>query len=211
MPPSPSALSGSEYAAVKLRRNKMYTDVQSCRSCERRTLQAPKVGTGSIPNERMILTDTPGNGCGDYLSSKLVAAGLPPLRSWFVTSTVKCRTTTPELHDMQACHRNLRAELAVVDPQFVVLLGSHALTSVGIKAQVTKAHGRPFIPPYGPFIGRVCFPTFHPDVIFKSDHNALLLTQDLSTLYGLMSGRVNLSSIEARVGRSGTLDLTVEA
>lgn len=203
-------LSGSEYSAVRLRRNKMFADIQQCRACERRTIPPPKIGSGSIPNERMLLTDTPGNGCGDYLSGKLVNAGLPPLTRWYVTSTVKCRTTTPETLDIQTCHRNIRQELAVVDPKWVVLLGSHALTSVGVKAQVTKVHGRPFIPPYGPFVGRICFPTFHPDVIFKSEHNALLLTQDLSTLYGLMSGRVNLSSIEARVGRSGTLDLTVE-
>lgn len=212
-PPPPSLpLTGSEHAAVKLRRNEMYRVIQSCTACERRTLAAPKPGTGPIPCQHMILTDTPSAlSARDYLSSKLVNANLPPLRSWYVTSTVKCRNTDPDPHQIIACHGNIRAELAVVDPTWIVLLGTHALASTGVKAQITKCHGRPFRPPMGPFIGRWCFPTFHPAVTYMNEHYANLLTQDLSTLYGCLSGRTNLSSIEARVGRAGKLDLSVEA
>jgi uracil-DNA glycosylase family 4 len=165
-----------------------------------------------MPSRLMCLVDIPGAADHYSFSNLLTKAGLPNLKKWYVTSVVKCGRDTPTSEEITACGDNIRMELAVVDPEWVLLLGAHALAATGFTGnQISKCHGRPFIAPAGPFINRKLFPTFHPGVGFKDQHSANLLAGDLSVLYGLLAGSMEFSSIAARVGRSGKLDLNVEA
>jgi uracil-DNA glycosylase len=204
----------SDYLEARLARNALFIKIGTCEKCERRTLTSPspKPGLGPIPSDMMLIGDVPNlNGNVAYLAQKMKNAELS-LKTCYLTSVVKCAKYTPEPEEMAACLDNLRAEVDLVDPKVVVTLGSHALDAVGLgKNQITKIHGRPILMPYGPFKGRWVFPTFHPGVAYKSTHWENLLTEDLSTLYALQAGRLNLSSVSARVGRSGKLDLSVEA
>lgn len=201
-----------DFLKTRLKRNAVFIKIGTCEKCERRTHASPKPGAGAIPADMMVIGDVPGfGGMAGYLAQKFATAGLN-LKKAYVTSVVKCGRDTPEPEEMAACLDNLRAEIDLIGPKVVVLLGATALAAVGLgKNQMTKVHGRPFLMPYGPLSGKWVFPTFHPGVAYKSAHWENLLTQDLSTLYSLHSGRLNLSSVEARVGRNGKLDLSVEA
>jgi uracil-DNA glycosylase family 4 len=189
--------------------------IGDCHRCERREVMSttPRAGVGPSPSPYMMLTDTPNSiALSPNFPHQLKAYGLPLLREWYITSTVKCSTAPPSPDEQHRCLDHLRHELKIVNPELILLLGVPALHAVGVspKTKLSHIHGLPFKMPLGPFKDRVCYPTFHPGVAYKSDHFANLLTEDLSNLYGLLSGRVNLSDALGRVGAGGTVQRTVE-
>lgn len=201
-----------ENRLVEIRRSKQVDAVHACNRCDRSEARLPIPGRGPVPSKGMILLDTPAAARQvSYLSTQLVRTHLPPVSHWYIATVVKCGAGPIEALPAALCLDHLRSEVALVNPDWVLVMGVPALTATGIRDTLARIHGRPFVCPAGPFKGRKLFPTYHPEVEFKDAHAANLLTSDLSTLYGLLSGRIAGDTAMARVGRGGKLNLNVEA
>lgn len=192
----------------------------NCTSCSLReeTTHDPIPFYGSSPNSMMMVGEAPGpiedkygrafyGGAWKWLDVELEAAGLPRLGDWFVANTVCCYPLVshkPEQEHIDACRPNLRAQIQLCDPTWVVLLGATALASTGIvKAKMSEVHGRLFRAPAGPYIDRWCFPTFHPAATFQDPHVIPKIQSDLSTLSRIIHGTLSPEDVLVRIGRGG--------
>lgn len=176
---------------------------------------------GPTPARLMMLGEAPGGmedrtsrpfigPSGQLIARMLLDAGLPPIAEWFVTNPVCCRSEGPPRPEhLSACLSNLRAQLNLANPEWVLTLGAVALSATGMKGKVTQVHGRPFYCPAGPFIGRWVLPTYHPAAALRDPAVAPRIGADLSTLRNLLSGKLNPHDIEASVGRGGKLNLGI--
>jgi DNA polymerase len=132
---------------------------------------------GEQPGDREDLSGLPFVGpAGQVLDSALREAGIDR-EAAFVTNVVKHFKWRPQgkrrLHErpnpaeVLACHPWLEAELAIVKPSVVVLLGATAAQSIlGPKFRVTVEHGRLMESPLP--IARHVIATLHPSAILRS-------------------------------------------
>lgn len=192
--------------------------IQECRSCELvDDASAPVPFSGPSPNRLMILGDAPGRSedrrgkpfvgpAGKYLNRALYEHSLPDLAHWFCANVVCCRCVgVPSLDDRFACSGNLRAQLHLCNPEWVLTLGATALQAVIPRSKITEVRGRPFLCPAGAFIGRWILPTFHPSAVLRDEKLGSDFGSDLSTLSQLLSGRMEKETLATRVGRGGRL------
>lgn len=159
--------------------------VQDCRGCElyRRATQAV-LGEGSSRARVMMVGEQPGDEedvegrpfvgpAGRLLDRMLEAAGVPRAEV-YVTNAVKHFKWIPRgkrrIHqrpssgEIEACRPWLEAELAVVKPEVLVLLGATAAQALlGRAFKVTKSRGVPFATRFAP----VTFATVHPSALLR--------------------------------------------
>ena len=138
---------------------------------------APLMLVGEQPGDREDLAGLPFIGpAGRVLDSALEEAGIDR-EAAFVTNVVKHFKWRPSgkrrLHErpnpaeVRACHPWLEAELSVVRPEVVVLLGATAAQSIlGPKFRVTVEHGRLMESPLP--VARHVLATLHPSAILRS-------------------------------------------
>jgi uracil-DNA glycosylase len=159
--------------------------VQDCRGCElyRRATQAV-FGEGNPRARAMFVGEQPGDEedaagrpfvgpAGRLLDKMLEAAGVSRA-DVYVTNAVKHFKWIPRgkrrLHqkptagEIEACNPWLEAELAVVKPEVLVLLGATAAQSLlGRAFKVTKSRGVPFPTRFAP----VTIATVHPSSLLR--------------------------------------------
>ena len=159
--------------------------VQDCRGCElyRRATQAV-FGEGHSRARVMMVGEQPGDAediagrpfvgpAGRLLDRMLEAAGVPRAEI-YLTNAVKHFKWIPRgkrrLHqkpgsgEVEACKPWLEAELAVIKPEVLVLLGATAAQALlGRAFKVTRSRGVPFASRYAP----VTFATVHPSSLLR--------------------------------------------
>ena len=147
---------------------------QRCRLCEHRTNVVPGEGN---PNARlMFIGEGPGQEedrqgrpfvgrSGELLTRMIHAIGIERSEV-YICNVVKCRppqNRNPEPDEAEACLNYLRAQVALVRPKVIVLLGTVACRfTLGEEKFITRDHGRWFERKGTWFI-----PTFHPSALLR--------------------------------------------
>jgi uracil-DNA glycosylase family 4 len=200
--------------------SRVATQILGCRSCELRSTQHhPVPFRGPSPNALMILGEAPGfnemkenrpfvGEGGQLLAHMLKGAELPPIEQWFVANTICCRPPkgAPSREEMKACEPNLRAQLKLCNPEWVLALGNTALQAIGAtKSKIGEVRGRPFKARFGPFIDRWIMSTYHPGAVAKSPHYSNIIADDLVTMRRIISGEMDPKGVVAEMGRNGKI------
>lgn len=121
-------------AAARLR----VTECTACQLCEGRTHAVP--GRGAAPSKIMLVGEAPGRSedlrgepfvgaAGARLDEALKGAGLDR-GSVYITNVVKCRppgNRAPSEEEGAACRAHLEAEMSIVRPSVVCVMGNTAL------------------------------------------------------------------------------------
>ena len=147
---------------------------QRCRLCEHRTNVVPGEGN---PNARlMFIGEGPGQEedrqgrpfvgrSGELLTRMIHAIGIERSEV-YICNVVKCRppqNRNPEPDEAEACLNYLRAQVALVRPKVIVLLGKVACRyTLGEEIFITRDYGRWFERKGTWFI-----PTFHPSALLR--------------------------------------------
>lgn len=155
------------------------------------------MGTGPTPANIMIVGEAPGynedeqgepfvGASGQYLDSILEAVGINR-DECYVTNVAKCRppeNETPSRADIKMCvGAYLGEELAMVEPEFILLLGNSALQGVVGKSGITKYRGQVY-----EARGSKIFATFHPAAVLRNPRYKSLVEADLQRFARLVRG-----------------------
>jgi DNA polymerase len=166
--------------------------MRRCRKCplkDHRTRVVP--GEGPASAEVMLVGEAPGKNedeaglpfvgqAGDYLDGLLAEIGLAR-DDVFVTSAIKCRppkNRPPHVGEINTCKQWLDAQIALINPSTVVLMGSAAARQMldergkmtDLHGQIREREGRTYLLTYHPAAG-MRFPDL--DVQFRADFAVL--------------------------------------
>lgn len=164
-----------------------------CRLAQTRTNAVPGEGSpratlmfvGEGPGENEDKTGKPFVGqAGKFLNSLLERAGIAR-DEVFITNIVKCRppeNRVPLEDEVVACSDYLMAQIAVVEPKFVIPLGGAALkTLLGKELKITEARCKVFRKS-----GILYIPLFHPAAALHRSQLVETLQADIMTLRQLL-------------------------
>ncbi len=148
-----------------------------CRSCslahERNNVvlghgnhQAKLVLIGEAPGAEEDRQGKPFIGAAGQLLSKILAAAEIPREEVYICNVGKCRppgNRLPNPAEVAACRPYLEAQLRIIAPKIIVLLGALATqTMIGPEARITKVRGQ-WYDKYGARL----MPTFHPAALLR--------------------------------------------
>lgn len=152
--------------------------LQGCRRCRlAQGRQTVVFGTGNPRAELVVIGEGPGadedaqgkpfvGRAGQLLTRMLESVGLNR-DEVFITNAVKCRppgNRNPEADELAACAPFLAAQLSVLQPRVVLVLGSVAAQSLlDTREAIGRLRGR--LHPYG---AAVLVPTFHPAFLLRN-------------------------------------------
>ena len=147
---------------------------EKCRLCETRTNVVP--GEGNPAARLMFIGEGPGQEedrygrpfvgpSGELLTRMIHAIGLERTEV-YICNVVKCRpphNRNPQPEEAAACLNYLRAQVALVRPRVIVLLGKVACRyTLNEEIFVTRDHGR-----WYERKGTLMMPTFHPSALLR--------------------------------------------
>lgn len=177
-----------------------------CRECKLyETAQSVcLIGQGPFPCDVMIVGEAPGyreddigkpfsGKAGQLLDEMLEEAGINRDKV-FITNAVHCRppdNRTPSRREIKACSRYLKAEVDLVKPKYVLVLGSVAMQATLGKSGVTQARGQSFEKD-----GRIYFVTIHPAALFRQPQLIPYVKADISRFAKLIRGRLNSEELK---------------
>lgn len=171
-------------------------EVAVCRKCglaATRTKAVP--GTGSAQARICFVGEGPGREedllgipfvgqAGRLLDRMLAAEGLPR-SDCYITNIVKCRppnNRVPEASEVTACSLYLYAELAVIEPDVICLLGNTALRFFfGDRYTIGQVRGTVLIKDQQRFM-----PTYHPAAALRNPQYIQVIQGDLRKLSELV-------------------------
>lgn len=173
-----------------------------CRLAETRTHTVPGAGTSSAqimfvgegPGEQEDLSGEPFVGkSGQLLTRELEKIGI--FRDdIFITNIVKCRppqNRTPLTDEIAACNDWLSAQIALIDPKFIVPVGGPSLqTLVSKTLRITKARSQVFRKD-----GILFIPILHPSAALRAPETMKLFLEDLANLRGFLGREIAESEI----------------
>ena len=153
-------------------------EVRACRLCtlgEQRKNAVP--GEGSSCAKVMFVGEAPGAdedeqgrpfvGRAGQLLRQLIDRIKLDSGEYFIGNTLKCRppgNRDPEPLEIEACKKWLFAQIAVIKPLVVVILGRHSMgLLLGPKLQISKVRGQVFERD-----GLHFLPTYHPAAILRN-------------------------------------------
>lgn len=152
--------------------------VQGCRACGLRAGCSGVVfGEGCSDAHLVCCGEGPGaeedrllrpfvGAAGQLLDKILAASGFGRTRNAYILNVVKCRppgNRVPEPGERAACRPNLDAQLRIIKPQIVVLLGATALqTLINPDARITRLRGQ-WLQKDGVWY----MPTYHPAALLR--------------------------------------------
>ncbi len=132
-----------------------------CSACERcelaRSRQQVVVGRGNPAARLLVIGEAPGaeedaqgqpfvGRAGRLLEQLLAEAGLDSRRDLYIANVIKCRppgNRKPSRTELAACRPWLDQQIALIQPELIVLLGATALEALlGIKGGITKLRGQ---------------------------------------------------------------------
>lgn len=165
-----------------------------CRLAETRTLAVPGEGNtqarvmfvGEGPGENEDKTGRPFVGAaGQFLNGLLEKAGIAR-DEVFITNIVKCRppnNRVPMDDEVEACSDYLMAQIAVIEPKFVIPLGGSALkTLLGAEFKITQSRCKIFRKS-----GILYIPLYHPAAALHNSKLVETLQADIVTLRELIN------------------------
>ena len=143
---------------------KQIKDIQaicaSCTNCELHQHRSQTVfGSGPAPCDFMIIGEGPGQEedekgqpfvgrSGQLLTKILESVGINRKTDVYIANTVKCRppsNRTPLKEEINACNDYLKAQIMLVKPKVIALLGSPAIKTVLNETEaISKLRGRWF-------------------------------------------------------------------
>ncbi len=162
------------------------TNCQKCRLCAARTHAVPGEGSpharlmfiGEGPGRDEDLTGRPFVGRAGQLLDKMIASIGLSREEVYIANVVKCRppqNRAPEMDEVAACMPYLRAQVGLIRPQVIVLLGSSALGAIlGPEHRITRERGA-WIERKGVFF----MPTFHPAALLRDESKKRPVWEDL--------------------------------
>ena len=110
----------------------------------------------------------------------------------YITNVVKCRppqNRAPEADEAAACMPYLRAQVGLIRPQIIVLLGASALGAVlGHEHRITKERGL-----WVERKGVAFMPTFHPAALLRDESKKRLVWEDLKKVRDRLNATGNPS------------------
>jgi len=181
------------------------TDCRKCRLCEGRSNIVP--GEGNPHAQLMFIGEGPGQEedrqgrpfvgrSGELLTRMIHAIGMERSEV-YICNVVKCRppqNRNPEPDEAEACLNYLRAQVALVRPKVIVLLGKVACQYT-LKEQIfiTRDHGRWFERK-----GTWFMPTFHPSALLRDPTKKRDAWDDFQKI------RAKLNEINASAGEGGS-------
>ena len=162
------------------------TNCQKCRLCAARTHAVPGEGSpharlmfiGEGPGRDEDLTGRPFVGRAGQLLDKMIAAIGLSREEVYIANVVKCRppqNRAPEMDEVAACMPYLRAQVGLIRPQVIVLLGSSALGAIlGPEHRITRERGA-----WSERKGVFFMPTFHPAALLRDESKKRPVWEDL--------------------------------
>ncbi|HEX8551990.1 MAG TPA: uracil-DNA glycosylase [Abditibacteriaceae bacterium] len=165
-----------------------------CRLAETRTHAVP--GEGNFQAQLMFVGEGPGENedlsgrpfigaAGSFLNELLARAGIAR-NDVFITNIVKCRpprNRDPLPDEVAACNDYLMAQIALIEPKFVVTLGSPAMkTLISAKLQISKVRCQVFRKS-----GIFFVPLFHPAAALHNKSLVATLQNDILRLKELIA------------------------
>lgn len=152
----------------------IHNKIRICPLCDlslSRTLAVP--GEGPCPAEIMLVGEAPGKEedlsgrpfvgrAGRLLDRALEQAGIARSEV-FITSVVKCRppkNRKPKRPEIEACHPYLAAQMKLIRPSVVCLMGNVASSAVIGKQGITAIHGQ--------FFHDRFLVTYHPAAVLRN-------------------------------------------
>ena len=125
---------------------------------------------------------------GQLLMSELRKIGISR-EQVFITNIVKCRppgNRNPLADEIAACNDWLSAQIALVEPKFIVIVGGPSLnTLVSKDLRITKARSRVFRKD-----GILFIPILHPAAALRSPDTMKLFKEDLANLKDFLSREI---------------------
>lgn len=173
-----------------------------CRDC--RLWETAKwvclLGQGPVPCDVMIVGEAPGEreedirkpfsgAAGKLLNRMLEEAGLSRDKV-YITNVVHCRppdNRTPTKDEIQACKKYLQAEMDLVKPKYVLLLGNVALQGVLGRSGITKYRGEIFEQD-----GVQYLPTLHPAAALRQPKYMSVIKADINRFARLVKQTLTL-------------------
>ncbi len=154
------------------------------------------LGDGPVPSRVMAIGEAPGlredeikkpfsGKAGQYLDSVLNEVGLPR-DLIYITNAARCRppdNRTPTRGEIKACGVFTNAELQIVQPEYLLLLGNVALQSITGSSGIMKKRGAAI--KQG---NRTIFPTVHPAAVLRNPALEPIFKGDLLAFRRLVHG-----------------------
>ena len=151
-------------------------DCTRCGLCE--TRHNVVFGIGNEKADIMFVGEGPGEqedkqglacvGPAGQLLTKMLSAIQLPRERVYICNVVKCRpprNRQPSPEEMQACIGHLRAQVALVKPRVIVLLGATAVAAVlGPDYRITRCHGQ-----WVERKGYSILATYHPSALLRDE------------------------------------------
>ena len=168
---------------------------QKCRLCEQRHNVVP--GEGNLQAELMFIGEGPGQEedrqgrpfvgrSGELLTRMIQAIGMERSEV-YICNVVKCRppmNRDPQPDEAAACLGYLRAQVGLVRPKVVVLLGRIACRyTLDEEIHVTRDHGRWFERK-----GIWFMPTFHPSALLRDPSKKRDAWEDFQKIRARLKG-----------------------
>ncbi len=170
--------------------SKLQDDVSKCRLCPlAETRNRTVFGDGPRETSLMFIGEGPGaeedeqglpfvGKAGQLLTTILSAAGIDRTEV-FIGNVVKCRppgNRTPSVEEMMACDTYLQAQIALVSPRLLVLLGSTPTRWIlKTTAPIGELRGQWF-----KWKGIDVFPMYHPSYLLRNQSRAVGSPKDLT-------------------------------
>lgn len=173
-----------------------------CRLADTRIHAVP--GAGDTKAEIMFVGEGPGQQedetghpfvgkSGKLLTTELRKIGITRDQV-FITNIVKCRppgNRNPLADEIAACNDWLSAQIALVEPKFIVIVGGPSLnTLVSKDLRITKARSRVFRKD-----GILFIPILHPAAALRSPDTMKLFLEDLANLKDFLNREIGESEI----------------
>lgn len=152
----------------------------SCEQCGLHTGRGKSVFADGNPHAQIMLVgEGPGQTedqlglpfvgkAGKLLDKILGSVGLDRKHNIYIANVVKCRppkNRTPTAAEMSACVPYLEEQIALVQPQIIILAGATALQGLtGQKLSITRARGQ-----WIQWQGIWCMPIFHPAYLLRNE------------------------------------------
>lgn len=152
--------------------------VSACDRCALRAGCKQVVFGDGIPASRLLLIgEGPGadedrlgrpfvGAAGQLLDKILEASGFDRTRDCYIANVVKCRppgNRVPEPAEREACWPNLRAQIRLIRPAIVVLLGATAVQAlIDPQARITRIRGQ-----WQERESILFMPTYHPAALLR--------------------------------------------
>lgn len=168
---------------------------QACSNCKKCKLCDGRknvvIGTGNKNAKVMFIGEGPGadedeqgipfvGKAGQLMNKAFEGVGIKR-DEVYIANIVKCRppqNRNPEKDEVDACREYLDAQIDLVNPKIIVLLGSVALKNyMGDEYGITASRGKWFEKE-----GRKVLPTFHPAALLRDEAKKINFWQDLKTI-----------------------------